>query len=330
MRRFLLPLILFQCVLIIYLAFNFYLNKFKKSFNYISINPIKKESIEFIPYKSMRYFYELSSNHIQYASEFGKVDWLDHQAKYTINDDNLNERNDYTISKPKKTFRIITLGDSFTYGSYVDTEHNWTEMLEDFLNINKVCENIKKFEVINLGVYGYDIQYSYERFKVRGEKYKPDLIIWFIKDDDLNQLNEIMLPKVFEFKKQMEQNGMLEKLQKQGNIYPYWSEAIHNIYKVINRDRIAEKQLVFLEQFNSIYNKKIIIMTFSFTMPSNMNLLKKFSKNKNIYLFNNLNNIYLNKANYYPDSHPNRTGHKLIAQDLFNYLKKNKNIIQCD
>lgn len=331
MKKSILIVILLQFIIIIFLSFNIYLKIRKKSLNKISVIPIKKESIVFKPNKEIRYFYELSANHIQYAQEYGKVDWLDYQAKYTINDDNLNERYNYPINKPKKTRRIITLGDSFTYGSYIDTENNWTEKLEDILNSKNPCENIEKFEVINLGVYGYDIQYSYQRFKVRGVKYKPNLVIWFIKDDDLNQLNEIMLPKVISFQKQMEQNGELEKKLKQGDIYPYWAEAIRSTYDSITENEIVNTQLMFLKQFKSIYEGKLLIMTFPFTKPAYMNLLKNLAENnKKIFLFNNLNNIYLNESNYYPDSHPNIKGHELVYKSLYNFLKTNKKIILCD
>ena len=58
------------------------------------------------------------------------------------------------IKKNKDTFRIITLGDSFTFGMYINTKDNWTELLEDKLNSDMGCKNISMFEVINLGVGG--------------------------------------------------------------------------------------------------------------------------------------------------------------------------------
>lgn len=331
MKKTILIIILFQFLIIIFLSINIYLEVRKKSLNKISVNPINKESIVFNPNKEIHYFYELSQNSIQYAKEYRKVDWLDYQAKYTINKDGLNERYDYSINKPKKTFRIITLGDSFTFGSYVNTENNWTEKLEDTLNFDNNCSNIDKFEVINLGVYGYDLQYSYQRFKVRGIKYKPDLIIWFIKDDDLNQLNEIMLPKVIKFQKQMENNGELENKLKEGDIYPYWTKAIKDTYNSITENEIVNIQLTFLGRFQSIYRGKLLITTFPFTKPAYIDMLRALDKdNKRIFLFNNLNNIYSNKLNYYPDSHPTIKGHELIAKSIANFLKRNNEIIPCN
>ena len=116
------------------------------------------------------------------------------KAVYNINSDTFNERFDYEINKDDKTFRIITLGDSFTFGYIVDTKNNWTELLEDKLN-QLHCANFDKIEVINLGVVGYDIQYSVERFKLRGKKYNPDLVLWLLKGDDFQEIKEIVQPK---------------------------------------------------------------------------------------------------------------------------------------
>jgi hypothetical protein len=60
--------------------------------------------------------------------------WDHTRAYYTFNQDGLNERYDYNTTKPDGIFRIITLGDSFTFGHFVDTKDNWTERLEDLLN----------------------------------------------------------------------------------------------------------------------------------------------------------------------------------------------------
>jgi len=142
------------------------------------VNPIKKEQLLFSNGGILEHFYESVPNKVI------EEQWEDRVVTYTINSDTLNERFEYTVDKPKDTFRIISLGDSWTYGLGVDTQYNYSEVLEDLLNNNLRCKNFKKFEVINLGLYGYDIEYSVERFRVRGQKYNPDLIVWFVRNDD--------------------------------------------------------------------------------------------------------------------------------------------------
>src|SRR3989344_7968954 len=98
------------------------------------------------------------------------------------------------FEKDLKNFRIITLGDSFTFGQYINTNQNYSEILEDNLNNNLHCREIKHFDVINLGVPGYDLEYEVERFNLKGLNYNPDLVIWLINDWNISIINELMKP----------------------------------------------------------------------------------------------------------------------------------------
>jgi len=87
------------------------------------------------------------------------------------------------------------LGDSFTFGSSVKREKNYPATLTRLLNNGKICPANVSFEVINLGVYGYDLNYALERFKMRGLKYRPDLVIWLINDWNFTSYKEYFLPR---------------------------------------------------------------------------------------------------------------------------------------
>src|SRR3989344_2379017 len=141
----------------------------------VQFNPINQNDIVVATDSGkLKYFYQPPSNY----TERVKNTWIADEVIYTYNSDTLNERYDYQIQKPPKSFRIVTLGDSFTFGLYVNTKDNYPEKLED--KLNSVCNNNPNVEVINLGMQGYDIEYSVERYKKRGVKYQPDLVIWFI------------------------------------------------------------------------------------------------------------------------------------------------------
>src|SRR6185503_18128498 len=43
-------------------------------------------------------------------------------ARYTENSEGFNNARDYSVVKPPHTFRIITLGDSWTFGYLVNTD----------------------------------------------------------------------------------------------------------------------------------------------------------------------------------------------------------------
>lgn len=318
-------LIFTQIVIIIFIGIIIYKKLPTNTASVAGISIDKKDVI--LEKDSLNYFYQLIPN----SNRSDNVPWVSQSdAIYQhINNDGFNSIIEYNIKKEKNVYRIITIGDSFTFGALVKTEDNYPSKLESILNDNFECVNYNKFEVINLGVPGYDLQYSLERTKIKGLKYNPDLVVLFIKDDDLNQLNETMLPKVFGYQKQMERSGELEKELKNGDIYPYWTKAIKDTYSTISQDKITNIQLKYMELLRSSYKDNLLIMTFPFTKPNYINLLKNFTKNnKKTFLFDNLTNIYLDKNNFYQDSHPTVKGHQIIAKDLFNYLVKNK-IIPC-
>ena len=130
-----------QCVVIVFLCFHI---KSKKNNTLgVSVNPINSNAIQKVSSNDLRYFYEPKANTVEEVHK----DWLLNTPKYTINNDTLNERFNYDVQKKQGTFRIITLGDSFTFGENVDTKDNYTEQLEDLLNSK--C-SLNKFEVINL------------------------------------------------------------------------------------------------------------------------------------------------------------------------------------
>ncbi|MEK7597049.1 MAG: SGNH/GDSL hydrolase family protein [Patescibacteria group bacterium] len=298
--------IILQSALIFFLGFKIFQQIFNKK---ISIAYIDKNSINVKGTQSLKYFYEPKPNSIQEV----RKDWLSSVPKYTINNDTLNERINYQIEKPKNVFRIITLGDSFTFGENVNTKDNYPELLEDRLNTQ--CLNTA-FEVINLGVYGYDIQYEVERYKIRGQKYHPDLILWMLVDD--RRINELMR----EFYNNCTKNNPNPTLEKQTSHYCFRTaldelerkKGIKTIYQILR------------QEFNRIfdfYNKNIVVINLN---NSHQEILKNISKPKQVDIFSY---DFTDKKYRLLDGHPNQAGHQKIAEDVFNYLTKNK-LIPCN
>lgn len=62
---------------------------------------------------------------------------------------------EHEIIKSNNTFRIIALGDSFTYGSWVSTNDSWPKQLET--KLNKLNNSIR-YEVLNFGIRGYNTE----------------------------------------------------------------------------------------------------------------------------------------------------------------------------
>ncbi len=295
-------------------------------FGSVSVNPINNKFVSKNEESTLQYFYEFLPN----TTIKDKLPPLRIETKDTINSDGLNETINYSVSKPKNTFRIITIGDSYTYGLYINAKDNWTKKLEILLNKNANCRNIKRFEVMNLGVPGYDIEYSIERFRLKGEKYNPDLVLFFLKNDDFEYINEYILPKEKQIRRQMNlYPDDPNYYYKDGIKYPTWDRAGSILRDEIGEKQILEYQLKSLKKMNNYYNRKLFVFTFHSTNTKYKNIIGEFSHSrKDIFFYDNLVDIY--KLNYflYPDPHPSQEGHKAIAEDLFKQLVKD-NIIPC-
>lgn len=287
----------------------------------VSVNSIDSKTVQNVPSSALNYFYEPKPNSIDKPN-----DWGPNKAIYTINADSLNERFDYSTTKDIGVYRIITLGDSFTYGLYVDTKDNWTELLEDQLNKQNKCTNIKKFEVINLAVQGYDVSYNVERYRTRGVKYNPDLIIWFLYDQ--KRITE-------KIKAVTEKNR--EKWLKEGlneNSYEFWNRAHWEVMKEFTPDTMNAYQLATLNKINDYYMGKLVFLYQRNTdidwTAKQFLFVDDFTRTRKYSYIHQIVNV-MNTTNYHfpTDHHPNKEGHKAITEDVFQYLTQ-EGIIPCE
>lgn len=93
---------------------------------------------------------------------------------------------DYSLTKPQNTVRILTVGDSFTYGWGVNNDDTWPAILEKELNKSI---NAKKVEVLNFGKSGLNpIEYA-EIANKYVPIFKPDyVLVGIVEGDDIDQL----------------------------------------------------------------------------------------------------------------------------------------------
>ena len=80
-----------------------------------------------------------------------------------------------TYQKPPGTFRILNLGDSIVMGWGVREENTYGRRLESMLN--KESSGDTRFEVINAGVPGWNLENASAYLQAEGLKYDPDLIL---------------------------------------------------------------------------------------------------------------------------------------------------------
>lgn len=316
-------LIILEIGIIAFLGFFIYKSRTK-----IVISPILKKHIQINKTKNYKYFYEPAPESVEIIEN----DWLPNSAYITINKDSLNERFDYSLKKEKGVYRILTLGDSFTFGDNISTVSNWTELLEDELNNNHLCKEISKYEVINLGMSGYDIEYEVERYRVRGAKYNPDLVIWTFGDlkrfkEDASELSSKLRSIDIntlgtELTSYYGQDAI--KLTSKENIL--LDIAIERIARQMSIKDIIDRQKEAILSFDSLYQNKLLYLEINYAdkllVSGIFNGLvderKRFDRYENI-----------SSPDYrLEDWHFNKPGHILMNQNVISTLEQ-KNILPC-
>lgn len=280
------------------------------------VAPLRKEYLIFPNDSPLKYYYEPKPSTI----EEEQPEWLDYTVAYTINSDSLNERYDYAVEKPSNVYRIIALGDSFTFGHYVNTADNWTERLEDMLNASPPCQDGRHYEVINLGERGYDAQYIAYRYKSRGKKYNPDFIIWHESGSGFKRIKEILDPMVEQATEELTSEEKLG-VQSQPNTDPALYKAVYQMKQQYGEESIFEQVYAsWSDFFETRNNVPVLITTFSYLPFRDMAKLKYWTSNReNVWVYGGLPNIYESRGGL-PDGHPNAKGHQLIAEHTLKQL----------
>ena len=109
---------------------------------------------------------------------------------FAINSDGFRDR-EYTDKKPAGVYRIVVLGSSITAGHGVpDLDDIFPKQLERLLNDTTASKQgdsaAPTYEVLNLGVGGYQPMQSVETLKVKGLKYSPDMVILALGVNDFS------------------------------------------------------------------------------------------------------------------------------------------------
>lgn len=283
---------------------------------------VSKNDIKSYPSGNLRFFYEKLPNDQGTDVAIG---FEDIKSDYRTNSDGLRGTKEYLEIKPVDTYRLVALGDSFTFGLGVNDDESYPYKLEQKMQ-GSHCSNLKDFEVLNLGTPGYDIVYALEKFKIRGQKYNPDLVVWLLKEDDLIEYEEAVRTAV---DKEERNEALLSKLPR-GLVSPKKSmeiyyKALDETMKTYGEEELIKIQTGALSDFNKHYQGELLIVSLSFDDKYNQ-ILKEFAgeRNHSHYLHLTLDNDFR-----FADGHPNGKGYEFISQAIFDYLMREK-IILCD
>lgn len=288
-KKIIIRIAIIQVLIILGLALNILGEKKLERKVYV---PTDKYKVSASPSGFLNFFFEPEP-----SIQVMRMNWLgkgyDYKVTHFINRDSLNQIGEIEEKKPVNTIRIVTLGASYTFGANVNTIDTYPSQLQSLLN--RECSGVPRYEVINLGVFGYDIQYSVERFRVRGAKYDPDIVLWYITPDNFDLIKEI------DGKKVIKDPDHEDLLKIQG-------------WHLRNLDNYFKKELVFVS-----------MPSLGWKYSRVLNSIKSVRLHTHVYR-NSPDVVKLKDV--FPDLHPNETGYFKIAHDLYKYLKSEK-IIKC-
>lgn len=311
--------------------------KYEGRMDAVSVSRIDKNNIMSSPSGNLKHFYEWSIN----QTITHERTWLPHSVIATTNDDGLiSDGVSYEVDKPKGVYRIIAIGDSFTEGPFVEPSFTYPKQLETKLNAISPCPMVTKYEVLNFGVGGYDIEYAAHRLITRGAKYQPDLILWFLKNDDFIQRTDTDREKEIEY-------GAYVRDELGGDIRGFTlfqkyaeefsgvaGDMLSQIHGIVVREQMDSG--AYIKNFSAqdevvkrvvmVMQTPIILKTFSDTDPKFKARMKFWSNlNHNMYFYDDIPGLRPGTETFEPnDGHPNKEGYAIIADTAL------KNIIRHD
>lgn len=143
--------------------------------------------------------------------------------------------------KSPQTFRVIAIGDSFTFGQRVQLDDAYPARVERLLNLD--AKPGRRAEVVNAGVQGFSAVDELEILKKALAIAKPDLIIWQIT------LNDPELEPYRVRFKYLDEHG---RVNLTSPIFSYWKSLRFVVERILNskthRDYISYYFDLFGEQ----------------------------------------------------------------------------------
>lgn len=288
-----------------------------------------------------------------YMAEDARLMWFP-KPNYDDGDTHINSRGfrdkEYDIKKDRNVFRILCLGDSSTFGFNVRLEDTYHSLLEDRLN-KQFSQSGIRYEVINAGVTGYSSYQGLYLYKLKGIRYAPDIVIFYLGLNDHKSNfylsdRQIMQHDVPSTIKAALENNFLLNLQS----YRLLRKLIVNIFdshKIRNRKNVrrvsaedfkenilalnglCRKNGSMLLLISPPVNKEEVIRL---NLITEINTFRKqldsISENYHIPLISIPEMTEASgddTSKFFADSlHPNKTGHQRIMESLYNYLLTNK------
>lgn len=310
-RKLFILLIVFQISVISLLIYK--ITSGNQNQSVLSVNSLEKEKYRRQDSVRNHYYDFVPDNVVRFSLNSQNI-----KNDYIINYDGLAENTDIQPDKPNNTFRIITLGDSFTFGLHVPQDQNFSKILER--SLNNSCNKYANYEVINFGVPGYDLRFAGDKFIKKGLKYDPDVVFWWVGVRDIDTYDSEVKSLLEEYPPNSEGNSNTEKY----NIY--YNKIISGFKEKLGSDYFIEKNM---ETLIDVETKSKQIPKIIIGESGTIKILNE-KINSDRHDIDTFNTLTLNPSlrsspelSIKDDHHPTILGHTVISENIFKYLFSN-------
>jgi len=240
---------------------------------------------------------------------------------------------DYDLAKPAGTFRIALLGPSFVMGSGVADGEPFADVLEARLNRELAGGRYQHYEVLNFGVPGYSLLEQAAQLDERVLAFHPDVVIISL-DPDLESAIDQHLMHVVESHIPIPYDGLRAVLQDAGVFRTsIWREQRGRLRRA--DERIVEWALQHMAQVSRDHGAVPVAIGLGLVSGHRPTIPSLQSARGVGFLTLDLSDVYLGHdpttlriAEW--DNHPNALGHRLIADRLFDEIRRHAATLRLD
>ncbi len=241
-----------------------------------------------------------------------------------LNSHGLRDR-EFTYEKTSNTFRIISIGDSYTFGFGADQDKTFSKLLEN--KLNEQHPN-KKYEVLNMGVGNYNAIQELAALKQQGLQYHPDHILWNFYINDAEETQKLK-PSFFSTKliSMVYLKSFLYKMKASLDSKSNYIDFYKNTFQGESGKTFfqAMDQLVQLSQTTKIPLTVVLLPDFrklhNYPFAEEHKLVVNYFRSKGINVIDTVEAFDPQKEKAYwvahDDPHPNNVAHEIIAQKIF-------------
>lgn len=236
---------------------------------------------------------------------------------------------EYSLEKPRNTYRMVLAGDSHTLGTGVNDDQVYSSILEERLNKEPPVRGLR-FEILNFAVPGSGPWQKLATLEARALKFQPDAIIysgtalyefkWALRDlaRSVSYGQHIPFPELIAIAKEAGvYGGLLPEILVESKLRPYAEKMLSTLYdRLVAQCRKLNAQCYFVLIANTVPltedQQEAVDRTVALARQAGFTVLDLTQA----YGTDQLKSLWITPW----DNHPNAAGHHMLADRMYEQL----------